>query len=94
MRYLINLSYFQKIILNLSKQGYLIAIASKNNHDDVIKVFQKHKPKKINRGKNDVVPIPSSENRYQSNEDLSLLDENDINVAVNALHTKFELDKE
>jgi FkbH-like protein len=36
-------SDFQKTILNLSKQGYLICISSKNNHEDVIKVFEKNK---------------------------------------------------
>ena len=40
------------------------------------------KPEKINRGKNDVVPIPSPENRYQSNENLSLLSENDIHKII------------
>ena len=36
-------SNFQKTILNLSKKGYLIAIASKNNLNDVVKVFESHK---------------------------------------------------
>ena len=34
---------FQKTILDLSKNGYLIAVASKNNFQDVNHVFEKHK---------------------------------------------------
>lgn len=33
---------FQRAILNLRNQGVLLAIASKNNFDDAIKVFRKH----------------------------------------------------
>jgi FkbH-like protein len=34
--------HFQRTVLNLRNQGVLLAIASKNNFDDVIEVFQKH----------------------------------------------------
>ena len=36
-------SNFQKTILNLSKQGYLICVSSKNNYEDVMKVFEGNK---------------------------------------------------
>jgi len=39
-------------------------------------------PEKINRGKNDVVPIPNPENRYLTNNKLSLLDEDEIHKII------------
>jgi len=66
---------------------YLVLYDQDGNEKDVSRIIDYSilpfdKPEKINRGKNDVVPIPSSENRYQSNEDLSLLDENDIHKII------------
>jgi len=66
---------------------YLVLYDQDGNEKDISRIIdysilQFDKPEKINRGKNDVVPIPSPENRYQSNENLSLLSENDIHKII------------
>ena len=66
---------------------YLVLYDQDGNEKDISRIIdysilQFDKPEKINRGKNDIVPIPSPENRYQSNENLSLLSENDIHKII------------
>ena len=59
---------------------YLVLYDQDGNDKDIRKITDYSilpfdKPEKINRGKNDVVPIPNPENRFLSNNNLSLLGE-------------------
>ena len=66
---------------------YLVLYDKDGNEKDISKITDYSilpfdKPEKINRGKNDPVPIPNSKNRYQSNNSLSLLDEDELHKII------------
>ena len=66
---------------------YLVLYDEDGNEKEIRKIkdysiLPFDKPEKINRGKNDVVPIPNPENRYLSNDNMSLLDEDDIHKII------------
>ena len=70
---------FQKAILSLSKKGYLIAIASKNNLSDVIKVFESHKMMALK--KKDIISFKVNwEKKYQNIIELS----EELNLGLNS----------
>ena len=66
---------------------YLVLYDKDGNEKDISKITDYSilpfdKPEKINRGKNDPVPIPNPKNRYQSNNSLSLLDEDELHKII------------
>jgi len=66
---------------------YLVLYDQDGNEKDIRKITDYSilpfdKPEKINRGKNDVVPIPNPENRYLLNNNLSLLDEDEVHKII------------
>lgn len=70
---------FQKAILSLSKKGYLIAIASKNNFSEVVKVFESHKMMALK--KKDIISFKVNwEKKYQNIIELS----KELNLGLNS----------
>ncbi|MAR35639.1 MAG: beta-N-acetylhexosaminidase [Candidatus Marinimicrobia bacterium] len=66
---------------------YLVLYDQDGNEKDIRKITDYSilpfdKPEKINRGKNDVVPIPNPENRFLSNNNLSLLGEDEVHKII------------
>jgi len=66
---------------------YIVRYDDNGNETSIEKItdytiFPFEKPEQINRGSNDVVPIPTPANRYQDNQGLSLLADNTLHKII------------